>query len=268
MGLIARLFPFKRPPIVLLSYPRSGSSWIGRILGTSDDVAYLREPINYELQRRHGSETPVESVVDPRADVAMAEWYTRVADRAFAGIVPRSMPDVVVDPAAFTLGERRRRRLLIKEVNPLAIELLMERYQPKIMLLLRHPAAVADSYQRLGWLGGAFEEFGRLYGAHLARALEVGGRGWLLPVRYEDVARSPGTEVPRLFAALGIRPPSDLPSVVREFCEDSTTEPSPYEIRRSSVAEAEKWRRTMAPEHAAAVMRGFLKSSLPYYRDS
>ncbi|MGH7340437.1 MAG: sulfotransferase [Candidatus Rokuibacteriota bacterium] len=262
-----RLFPFRRPPIVLLSYPRSGSSWIGRILGTSGDVAYLREPINQQLQRRGGSEAPVESVVDPRADVATSEWYTRVADRAFAGIVPRSVPDVVVDPSAFALRERRRRRLLIKEVNPLAIALLMERYRPQIVLLLRHPAAVADSYERLGWLGGAFEEFGRLYGTHLAQALEVGSRGWLLPLRYEDVARDPGTEVPRLFTALDIRPPSNLPSVLREYCEDPAAEPSPYEIRRASTVEADKWRRTMAPEHAAAVMRGYLASSLRYYRE-
>jgi hypothetical protein len=250
---------------VLLSYPRSGSSWIGRILGTSGDVAYLREPINTELQRR-GAGAPVESVMDPRADATTAEWYTRVADRAFAGIVAADAPDVLVDAAAFGLGERRRRRLLIKEVNPLAIELLVERYGPTIVLLLRHPAAVADSYQRLGWLGGAFEEFGRSYGTHLAHALEVGRRGSLLPLRYEDVARDPWTEFPRLFAALGIREPSDLPGVLREYCEDPTADPSPYEIRRASAAEADKWRRTMAPEDTAAVMRGYLESPLPYYR--
>ena len=250
---------------MLLSYPRSGSSWIGRILATSPDVAYLREPINQELQRRHGA--PVESVMDPRSDIATAEWYVGVADRAFAGIAPSGLSDVVVDPAAFALRERLRRRLLIKEVNPLAIELLMERYRPKIVLLLRHPAAVADSYRRLGWLGGAFEEFGRLYGTHLAHALEVGRRGSVLPVLYEDVARSPETEFPRLFAALGIRPPTDLPSVLREYCESPATEPSPYEIRRSSTSEADKWRHTMAPDDAAAVMRGYLASPLPYYRE-
>ena len=64
-----------------------------------------------------------------------------------------------------------------------------------------------------------------------------------------------------------IRTPADLSGVLREYCEDPTVDPSPYEIRRASAAEADKWRRTMAPEDAAAVMRGYLESRLGYYRE-
>ena len=33
------LFPFRNPPLMLLSYPRSGSSWIGEILSRSPSTA-------------------------------------------------------------------------------------------------------------------------------------------------------------------------------------------------------------------------------------
>lgn len=265
--LIAALCPFRRPPVVLLSYPRSGSSWVGWILGTSPDVVYLREPINHQLQRRDGGAKPVETVIDPYADAATARWYARAADRAFAGIVPDGRAEIVADPATLRLRERRRRHLLVKEVNPLAVELFVARYRPKIVLLLRHPAAVAGSWERLGWLGGAFEEFGLSYGRHLAHALATGSRGWLLPVRYEDLAAAPAVEFPRLFAALGIRPPAGLAGVLQEFCEAPAAASSPYDIRRTSAAEADKWRRTMPPAQVAAVMRGYLRSPLRYYRE-
>jgi hypothetical protein len=261
------MFPFKRPPILLLSYPRSGSSWIGRILSTSPDVAYLREPVNQGFQQRFGGDTRVDSVFDPHIDAATLRWYAHFADRAFAGIPPRNVPDVVDRAGDFSLRERRRRTLVIKEVNPLAADLLVARYAPKTILILRHPAAVADSYERLGWLGGQFEEFGRLYGLHLARAVAAVGTRSSLVVRYEDVARDAKTEFPRLFAWLGIRPPADLPDVLSEFCERESRNPAPYEIRRASPWEADKWRRTMPRAAAEAVMRGYLESSLRDYRE-
>jgi hypothetical protein len=203
---VAGIFPFKRPPILLLSYPRSGSSWIGKILSTSSDVAYLREPINQVLQRRSGQATATESVFDPHADAATLRQYTRLADRAFAGLPPGNVPDVVERASDVSVRGRRQRALLIKAVNPLAAELFVERYAPKVVLVLRHPAAVAHSYHRLGWLHGQFEAFGLEYGTHLARAREASKKGWSLTVRYEDLARDPAREFPRLFGALGIRP--------------------------------------------------------------
>jgi hypothetical protein len=264
---VARIFPFKRPAILLLSYPRSGSSWIAQILSTSNDVAYLREPINQVLQHRSGRATATETVFDPHADATTLGWYTRVADRAFAGIPPDNVPDVVGRASDLSVRGRRQRALLIKEVNPLAAALFVERYAPKVVLVLRHPAAVADSYHRLGWLHGQFETFGRQYGTHLAHALEASKQGWSLAVRYEDLAHDPAREFPRLFGALGIRPPSDLTSVLRGFCEQQNPNPSPYELHRVSRQEADKWRGTMAPDDAADVMRGYRQAPLGYYRD-
>ena len=42
-----------KPPILVLSLPRSGSSWVGETMGISKNAMYLREPINqsYLLER-------------------------------------------------------------------------------------------------------------------------------------------------------------------------------------------------------------------------
>lgn len=52
----------------------------------------------------------------------------------------------------FSPFSRSKRTLLIKEVNPIGVEFFVDRYFPKIVLILRHPAAVADSFKRMGWL--------------------------------------------------------------------------------------------------------------------
>ncbi|MEI8623683.1 hypothetical protein P4S67_04000 [Pseudoalteromonas sp. B137] len=41
-------FAIEDKPILLLSMPRSGSSWLGEVLAQQDDVRYLREPITSE----------------------------------------------------------------------------------------------------------------------------------------------------------------------------------------------------------------------------
>ena len=42
--LIAAVIKPRDPPILLVSLPRGGSSWIGGILGSAKESLYLREP--------------------------------------------------------------------------------------------------------------------------------------------------------------------------------------------------------------------------------
>jgi len=48
--------------------------------------------------------------------------------------------------------------LVIKEVNPMALPWITVRFRPKIIFLVRHPAAVAASHFRLGWRNVSLEE--------------------------------------------------------------------------------------------------------------
>src|SRR4051812_45313414 len=77
------------PPVLVLSMPRSGSSWVGSVLGAAADAAYLREPLTEIHARRRGGASFFE--VDPAAP---PDGYRRAGAVAFAG-VPRFSAAVV-----------------------------------------------------------------------------------------------------------------------------------------------------------------------------
>lgn len=266
--LVARLFPFKRPALLVLSYPRSGSSWVGKILSLSPDVAYLREPINQGYLNQFKSGPPRESVVDPDVDDQTRDLYTRLTDDAFVGIPPRDVPDAIENAADFHPFRRTKKRLLLKEINPLAGQLFVRRHAPVVVNLLRHPAAVAESYHRLGWLDGKFEAFGLEYGTHLLNALRATEKSTHVNVRYEDLAHQPADQFGRLFAELGIRPPINFNQVLEEYCQTGKEPANPYEIKRASSHEADKWRKKLSPAEIAAVRQGYDQTGLKYYRDA
>ncbi|MEI8649062.1 hypothetical protein P4S73_16155 [Paraglaciecola sp. Hal342] len=74
---------FSRPSILLLSYPRSGSSWAGKVLATSKQLAYLREPVTQPYLKRFGGEQAVFKAEECHQDISI---YKKLADDAFAGL--------------------------------------------------------------------------------------------------------------------------------------------------------------------------------------
>lgn len=146
--LLARLVPPRTPPVLLLSLPRSGSSWVGEMLGYPRSALYLREPVT-QAARRAGMQEGAVAYVDPAAPSPI---HRLAAARAFHG-VPRFRGNTVPFPRRWGMRTRPRKRVIIKEVNPLAAEWLIGTYRPRVILLTRHPAAVAASYHGLGWNG-------------------------------------------------------------------------------------------------------------------
>src|SRR5574339_403438 len=96
---LARALPFQGPPVLVLSYPRSGSSWVGKILSASPDAAYLREPITRQYAERGARYAVVDVDRDPSALAA----YRTLGDEAFGGIPPRHA-DVVERLHDFAFG--------------------------------------------------------------------------------------------------------------------------------------------------------------------
>jgi hypothetical protein len=145
--LLARAIRPQRPALLIVSLPRSGSSWVGHILGLSSSALYLREPINVSyLASGQGTGASCYEV-DPHHVLPI---YRSSADAAFAGL-PAFQPPVVRFAHQWPLVGRREKRVVIKEVNPLAVEWIARNYRPRIIYLIRHPAAVARSWYSLGW---------------------------------------------------------------------------------------------------------------------
>jgi Sulfotransferase domain len=275
--LLAKLFPFKSPAILLLSYPRSGSSWIGDILSKSKSVAYLLEPITQAyLTAREGNYTLVDIDNDPIA----YSLYKELSDNTFQGVPPdiRTLPNF----RHFCLFKRRTRHLLIKEVNPKAAGLYCQHYQPKILFILRHPAAVALSFARQGWLespdaqldtgdpdASVWEKFGHAYGSAIKGALSIiQNRCDCDIIFYEDLVRDPEEQFKGLFQSLDLDMPPDYQELIQNYCYSQKLVENNYQTYRISKDSLYKWCKELSISDITSLRKGFEISGLEFYSNN
>ncbi len=258
-------------PILLIGLPRGGTSWLGQVLGGATGAAYLREPLTQSRPPRPEGWGWVEGLGADGPD----EQLRSAAEDAFAGL-PRFARRVNAERARWAPRDRGV-RLVIKEVNPLWLSWLVARHDPIVVHLVRHPAGVAASWDRLGWLrtapwpagigGDVLDEslahaglgddpWARhgLWQAALHRSVVQAGAE--VTVRYEDVARDPMEALPPLLAALGLPWDDQLRARVEQYATDRFL-PSPFDIHRDASVVAERWRTTLAPDQLAALRRGW-----------
>jgi hypothetical protein len=140
---------------------RTGTTWIGKMLAASPQVAYISEPLN--VWHRPGVfHAPV------------LKWYTLICEENEADYVPafrsllgfryglwrefrslRSRKDFLRmgrDLSVFLRGRYLRQRPLIKD--PFAVfsaPWFADRLGCRVVITVRHPAGFASSLNRLGW---------------------------------------------------------------------------------------------------------------------
>jgi hypothetical protein len=258
----ARLFRFRQPPILVLSYPRSGSSWVGDVLATSPSVAYLREPVTQPFIQLTGRQA-----LDPITDEESLRAYDTLAHNAFLGIRPPACP--ISSVFDFLPPHRGRKQLLIKEVNPNATVFYHQQFDPVFVLLLRHPAAVALSFMDRGWLSpDNLESFAQKYGKTMSESIAVIPKDRYRLVLYEELAENPEAGFRSLFQSLELRLPEDFAQVISRYCESGGDAGSPYETRRLSASQINKWRTRLSGGQIQSLHTGHVKSPLEFYRDA
>lgn len=226
--------------VLLVGLPRSGTSWVGSVLGSSPSVEYVREPITQSwLGADH--KTPL---VDPAADPGYRDHCAK-------------------------LLQRDGRRRLIKEVNPLLVPYALEQHPVQVVLLHRHPCAVALSYHERGWTRLDTEQrfgvpssndFWQDHGVYQALLLEpaaaaIAGRGEV--VAYEDLTRRPG----RAFAALAAALDLVWGEKSSHYLETTLTEGDrndPYALRRDAAAARDRWMTALTEDQQEAVLAGYM----------
>ena len=205
-------------PILIASLPRSGSSWMLAVLATAPETLPVHEPILTAL-KKHKKRWPWFSLaVDDTIPLAI---YARDAFQA----LPRHPPQNMLYHSRWSIRSRHRSRPLIKEVLLGLLPEFIKRYRPTVILLTRHPLAVAESLVRTGTLDAIrigyakqntrFNEFfrdvplyqaiGRLQ-AYLIKNFEAELSGYddIIRVTHEDLCLSPHREFSSLFTKTGL----------------------------------------------------------------
>jgi len=266
---LARQLKPQEPPTLVLSMPRSGSSWVGETLGHAPNALYLREPISQRHLshcRRTGREPTVVFDVDP---ATASPVYAQAAQVAFLGL-PLFPPYVVKNPRQWGLGSRASRRLVIKEVNPRACAWLVGLYQPRVIFLVRHPAAVALSYARMGWTSRPIHrEFGEHLGSAQRQALDslasYPDRRFLT---YEALCADPVGHFRQLFEFADLAWDSEVEAFIQRRTRgggEAILE-NPYSTARDSQNMIRSWVGHPQDEELAEIRAGYADYDLPWYR--
>lgn len=290
-NVVPKLLPVKKPPILVLSLPRSGSSWLGSILGVHPDLLYYREPITDFYQRIRGARDAVPYLPSPKNDTD-----ARLMCKMIVGGVPVFRDEVIGSTATenwrqrWQLRSRRRKRVVVKEVNTSALRWLEFLNSPFVIYLRRHPAGVALSRKQLGWvtkrslrteLGPTIfvedlsesdlewyereENYWKCFGFYYAavegwveKFLKGNERSYF--VSYENLVRYPIDESRRIFAACGLGWAPEVEEHLRRTTQSSRSE-DPFSVSRNSGAMAEAWRKGVGNDEVRMLREGMSRVS-------
>lgn len=141
-------FITQKRPIFIVGLPRSGTSWVASVLNTAEGIKYFYEPFNRD-----------------QVPEATPYWlkYLRVEDRdrefenycrrVFAGELDQQ-PIIRKLAKPYSTFQGRLRwlpgRIMVKDVHScLALSWIHHHINPVIVIVLRHPCAMASSWYRV-----------------------------------------------------------------------------------------------------------------------
>jgi hypothetical protein len=153
------------PPVLVTGLPRSGTSWVGKMLSASGHLVYVNEPLNPERPPGRSPGVLAASVTH-RFQYICADDETPWLD-AFSGTValryhwlaelrrnrrPRDLARMAKYGTAFGMGALRGRRALLDDPFALlSAEWFAGRLGCQVIILVRDPVSFVASWKRLGW---------------------------------------------------------------------------------------------------------------------
>ncbi len=147
-------------PILVTGSHRSGTTWVGRMLAGSPDVAYVHEPFNVH---RWPNWVPDRL---PQVYMYICGENGHLYERAIEDVLSFRYPlrNITAAPNTRQVGQAlaefglslfyrlRRMRPLVKDpIALMSAEWLADRFGMQTVVMIRHPAAFASSIKRLSW---------------------------------------------------------------------------------------------------------------------
>jgi hypothetical protein len=180
-------------PILVTGAHRTGTTWVGRILAASSDLAYISEPLNvhhslgvFGAPVRHW----YTYICEDNQDQYLAVYKDTLRFRYQTGLAAqdlRSWQDLLKmgrDQIHFLLANLLNRRPLLKDPFAVfSIPWFSRTFNSRIVVTVRHPLAFVSSLKRLGW---SFNFQNLLSQPHLMRDHLEGYREEMLEVKRSD----------------------------------------------------------------------------------
>ncbi len=295
----------ERRCVIVVGFPRSGTSWLAKCLSFAPEFTYYREPDNFdrvpEAEQRFTHLYLTAEHDDPA--------YHRLMARACKGELATAFT-MREDPGPLlslfgrrgrALGELfpflffRRRNVLLKLVFAnLNLAWLSANFShARQLCVLRHPCGQFASWQRLGWepipavlldnprlvadhlhpfadLIRSAESFWERAGALWAATVHVIHRqtqadNGRLIVAYEWLCGDPIVRFEELYRLLGMAWTRRTERRVRGTSTEGDT--MTYSLNRRSSFQVDRWKDRVTPEEIEACRRFVEPFGLPYYPD-
>ncbi len=303
-----------RRPILVTGSHRSGTGWVGQMMAATPapPVAYLWEP--FSLRHRRGicdARFPYwfpyicrENESSYRASIAdMLSFRYKATAELRAARSAKDLGRMARDWRRFARYRRRGARPLLKD--PIAIfsaEWLCDTFEMDVVVLIRHPAAFANSLIRLGWthpfdhfvkqplltrdLLGPFEEELRAFAAEEPPILEQAILLWNVInhailvfrdrrpdwvfLRLEDIALDPPGEFGKLYARFGLTFDERVLGTIDAHSDASNPAEadSPSDVRRDSRSSIVTWKRRLTEDEINRIRTGVDAISKEFYADA
>lgn len=270
---------------------RSGTTWIGKALSLTDVCSVLHEPLNYDFGV--DGAPPWYPNAESKAERSnLADLFNRILDGSARYKVKRQSDPLLKAVARRLTGgpnnwnyrraiQADTSHLVLKDPFCLLISLwLAKTYGFRVVILVRHPCAILNSFKRMSWpvpdlnanssgtesysagklepleYAARFGKFWRdLYSSAIVQVEQSEGR--LLMIRHEDLCIDPLAHGQKVFDHLGI----PMQSTASEFLIQSTSgkviTPEPgilHSMNRAAGEMVHSWKNRMLEDEISVVV--------------
>jgi len=299
--------------ILVTGAHRSGTTWVGKMLASGPDVAYIHEPFNIKKLLGYsicGAKFPywftyIDSFNEKDYYGELNKTFSLKYNfpKAISFVdSPYSFHRVIKEYYYFTKHRQIGSKIIVKD--PLAFfstVWLQQKFGFSILVIIRHPAAFANSLIRLGW-SHPFSHFvfqPELIRIYLDEYREIiteysekeypiidqaillwkiiystafkfkeKHKDWIF-IRHEDLSQNPLIEFEELFSRLGLVFNNSVKENLLKYSESSNEiSTDPYNIQRKSREIIKKWKSNLSNQEIQKIRSNVEQISQHFYDES
>ncbi len=301
-----------KPPILVTGSHRSGSTWVGKILSASPTSYFVGEPFNL-TQAKQYNRVPITywfHAVTPQSD---KQFYLYLTHKLGITYRPYFLPNWIPQwkigyfhgsnyVRCFTRHLMNYQPIVKDPIAFFSAEWFAQRFQAKVLILIRHPAAFVDSLKRANWtfpfdhflqqsrlmdqMLSGFSQDIQTYANQPPDIIDQGILLWRIfhttithyqrqhPewffVRHEDLSRSPMTAFQNLFQQLDLPFTQAVQTAIETYTssERSASDVVSYHrLHRDSRANIWAWRSHLSASEIGRIQDGVSDISCHFYSE-